>query len=272
MAAHDTDTGTWHHGLVARWWAQFNEPEAREVDYLRSAIELYGQPALDVGCGAGRLTLPLLKAALHVDGVDVSADMLAYARAAADSAGFKPIFRRQGIHELDLPHRYRTVFVVGTFGIGGDRDRDREGLKRMYRHLEPGGALLINHELPWAAMGERQWQLWRSARSGDLPRPWPQAGDRKSLPDGDEIELLIRTSTFDRLAQVMTMDMRARLWRDGKVVREEESQLREGLYFAYEIEGLLRATGFESVEIESGYSGQRATADDNEIMFVARKP
>jgi len=65
--------------------------------------------------------------------------------------------------------------------------------------------------------------------------------------------------------------MRARLWHDGGVVREETSTLRETQYFAQEIADLLRAAGFGSVEIESGYTSKPAAADDGVVMFVARR-
>ena len=48
-------TGTWHHGLVADWWAEFNIG-GPEVDYF-GAFVAAGQPALDAGCGSGRLLL-----------------------------------------------------------------------------------------------------------------------------------------------------------------------------------------------------------------------
>ena len=51
-------SGTWHYGLVARWWAEVNRPDEAELAYLRTAIHRFGEPALDLGCGAGRLLLP----------------------------------------------------------------------------------------------------------------------------------------------------------------------------------------------------------------------
>ena len=66
---------TWHYGLVARWWAEFNAPGPDELAFYRGVIERDGQPALDLGCGAGRLLLPLLSAGLDVDGCDISPDM-----------------------------------------------------------------------------------------------------------------------------------------------------------------------------------------------------
>jgi 2-polyprenyl-3-methyl-5-hydroxy-6-metoxy-1,4-benzoquinol methylase len=59
---------------VERWRAEFNVAEPLEIAYFRGAIERFGQPALDLGCGAGRLLLPLLADGLIVDGVDISAD------------------------------------------------------------------------------------------------------------------------------------------------------------------------------------------------------
>ena len=52
-------TGTWHHGLVADWWAEFNT-DGPEVDYFGRFVEA-AQPALDAGCGSGRLLLPWLR-------------------------------------------------------------------------------------------------------------------------------------------------------------------------------------------------------------------
>ena len=74
---------TWHYGLIARWWAEFNAPDPDELAFYREVIEREGQPALDLACGAGRLLLPLLSAGLDVDGCDISPDMLAFCRAGA---------------------------------------------------------------------------------------------------------------------------------------------------------------------------------------------
>src|SRR5438270_14021486 len=53
---------TWHYGLVAQYWAEFNVAAPEELAYYRAAIERYGQPALDLACGTGRILVPLLKA------------------------------------------------------------------------------------------------------------------------------------------------------------------------------------------------------------------
>src|SRR5260370_36508991 len=53
---------TWHYGLVAQWWAEFNEASQKELAYYQRLIERRGQPALDLALGTGRLLPPLLRA------------------------------------------------------------------------------------------------------------------------------------------------------------------------------------------------------------------
>jgi hypothetical protein len=72
---------TWHYGLIAKWWAEFNDDfRPHEIPYFQRHIEQGGEPTLDVGCGTGRLLIPYLRARLDVDGCDVSADMIALCR------------------------------------------------------------------------------------------------------------------------------------------------------------------------------------------------
>src|SRR5438874_9445262 len=112
---------TWHHGIVARWWAEFNV-DGREIPYFQKFIEDNGQPALDVACGTGRLLIPYLRAGLDVDGCDVSPDMVALCREKAALEGLSPTLFVQAMHELDPPRTYKTIFVCGAFGLGSTRD------------------------------------------------------------------------------------------------------------------------------------------------------
>src|SRR5438128_8698039 len=139
---------TWHYGLVAEWWAEFNH-DGPEIDYFRRYVD-EGQPALDAGCGAGRLLLPWLRAGLDVDGCDVSADMVAICRDKAEREGLSPTLWAQPMHELDPPRTYKTIFVCGAFGLGSTREQDFEALRRFRDDLEPGGTLLVDIEVPYA--------------------------------------------------------------------------------------------------------------------------
>lgn len=266
------ESGTWHHGLMARWWVEFVPPEPAELDYFRAQVRKFGEPALDVGCGAGRILIPLLADGLDVDGSDVSADMIAQARTLAEKGGFSPALTVEPMHELRLPRKYRTIYMCGAFGIGGNRLHDRESLRRAHQQLEPGGALLIaNHWFPYGEMDEERWSRWLPGHRADIPREWPSEGERRTTSDGDEIEMFFRMGDLDPLLQRTTLQMRARLWHEGQIVKEEAHDLHENLYFAQEILLMLNDADFRDVAIEGGYTGKPATPDDGMVCFVARK-
>jgi SAM-dependent methyltransferase len=262
---------TWHYGLVARWWAEFNTADDAELAYFRTAIERFGQPALDLTCGAGRLLIPLLAGGLEVEGSDISADMLTRAREIAATQGLSPVLYATAMHELDLPRRYRTIFCCDSFGLGGHRNHDRLALERVFEHLEPGGAFVFNHYYPYDDIDATGWARWLPEHRADYPRPWPEEGERRVAANGDEIELVNRAVEFDPFLQRRTLAMRARLWRDGKIVEEEESLLHENLYFAQELLLLLELAGFTDVTIEGRYTGRIAIPEDTAVVFVARR-
>ncbi|HET7676778.1 MAG TPA: class I SAM-dependent methyltransferase [Candidatus Limnocylindrales bacterium] len=255
---------------MARWWAEFERARPEEVAYYAAAIRRFGQPALDLGCGAGRLLVPLLDDGFDVDGVDIAPDMLAHAAAAAREGDHAPVLTVQALHQLDLKRTYRTAYGSGVFGIGVARSDDREALRRIHRHLEPGGALLLEHELPYAGRDEASWARWLAGRRQGIPRDWRARGDRRRAADGDEIELITRLASFDPLEQVQRFEIRARLWHAGEVVREEDDQLTENLYFAQELLLLLEQTGFGPVSVEGPHTGRPAEPDDGTVIFVAR--
>ena len=149
---------TWHYGIVAQHWAEFHL-DGPEIAFYQMLIERYGQPALDVGCGTGRLLLPYLRAGLDVDGCDISPDMLALCREKAEREGFSPNLYAQAMHELDLPQTYQTIFVSGSFGIGSTRKQDAVALKRFYQHLAVGGVPLPDIPMP-DGDGSWHWEHW----------------------------------------------------------------------------------------------------------------
>ena len=262
---------TWHYGLVARWWAEQNIAEPAEIRYLSDAIQRVGGPALDLGCGAGRLLLPLLASGLVVDGVDISADMIAQVARGVSGTGHSPRLQAAAMHEFELEQRYRIVFMVGAFGIGGHRDHDRLALQRVIEHLEPGGVLLIGHELPYAEQDLTGWGRWLPPHRAALPQQWPTEGMRGPSDHGEQIELVVRLADFDPLLQRQTLDLRALLWRDDVVVAQEEYRLHENLYFAQEILLLLDQVGFSEVRVEGWYTGVAAGPDDAKVVFVAAR-
>lgn len=258
---------TWHYGLNARHWAEENTA-GPEIAYFQRQIETYGQPALDAGCGTGRLLIPYLRAGLDVDGCDVSGDMLAYCQQAAEREGLAPRLYRQALHNLELPRQYQSIVACGVFGIGVSREQDFMALQRFYQHLLPGGTLMLEVNLPYN--DAKEWALWHKEARTHLPEAWPE--DIGKLPeDGREYELHYRLVSMDPLEQYSIGEMRMLLFKDNQLVADDTHALRSNYYFRNEILMLLEQAGFR-VEAEKGdWTDVDATAEHDVIVYFAKK-
>jgi SAM-dependent methyltransferase len=263
-----TQPETWHYGITARWWAEFNV-SGPEIAYFQRFVEDRGGPILDVACGTGRLLIPYLQAGLHVDGCDISSDMLDRCRERATQNGYAPNLYAQAMHELHLPRKYRTIIVCGGFGLGGNRNHDESALRRLYEHLEPDGMLLLDNEVPYS--DAVIWGCWPNEERLVLPQPW-SPGDRRIGADGTEYELCSRVAAFDPLSQRITREMRASMWRDGTLISEDQYTLKMTFYFTHEVRLMLEAAGFRDIAMRGDYADVEPTGESKFVVFIARKP
>ena len=259
----------WHHGLVAREWAEFETEGGEEARYYKTLIETSGQPALDLGCGTGRLLLPFLRAGLDVDGCDYSKDMLAQCEERAKREGLSPGLYAQAMHELDLPRRYRTIIACGVIGLGGERRLTRQAMRRCFEHLRSGGTFAFNMTARW---NDPPAYLSRLAENRQtLPDEWPSSTERNRLTDGSELEIAVRNVSVDPLEETQTRQLRARLWRNGELIEEQVHTQRYEEYGKNELVLVLEQAGFQDIQIFGDFSDEPATADHRELIFVARK-
>lgn len=107
-----------------------------------------GARVLELGCGVGRVTHPLLARGFTVTAVDESADMLAHVRGARTV--------RSPIEHLDLGERFDVVMLASFLVNAGDPEVRRGLLAACRRHVADGGCVLLQREgddwhetLPW---------------------------------------------------------------------------------------------------------------------------
>jgi SAM-dependent methyltransferase len=261
---------TWHYGLIADYWAEFNDDfRPHEIPYFRRYVQRGGGAALDVGCGTGRVLIPCLRAGLDVDGCDVSTDMVERCRAKAEAEALATTLWSQPMHELDPPRKYRTIYVCGAFGLGSTREQDAEALRRFREALEPGGTLLVDTEMPYA--DPKAWPLWLAENHGSLPEEGREPRDRSRASDGSEYGLAVRIVELNPLEQRLTYEMCAKRWRDGEPDEEETRRVTINLYFRNELELILERAGFSDVEVQGDHNDVPATPEDDFLVFLARR-
>lgn len=143
--------------IASLYAAEFTtaDPDDPDVTFLIALSDGSG-PALDLGCGAGRLLVPLAVAGLPVTGVDSSAAMLAHAAAAARDAG---VSGRVALVRDD----FRTLAALATRATQGgtlrfalaycaqntflhmpNRVAQLAALRAVASALRPGGRLVLD--------------------------------------------------------------------------------------------------------------------------------
>jgi len=262
--------GTGFRGLLARWRAEHDDVNEAELHFFRRAIEQNGQPALDLACGTGRILVHLVKHGLEVHGCEASVEMINFCQERGETEGIIPVTFVQEPSVLDLPQKYCTILMCDSFGLTGSRKQELECVRRVARHLEPGGAFVFNHSIP---SGDSEvWRYWLPERQTWLPQPWPSVGERRTLATGEELELRSRIEAIDVTEQRVTRAVRIALYADGKKQREEEHFVSENYYFRKELEMFLAEAGFETVTIRDGYSEDPARFDCFDLGVIARMP
>jgi hypothetical protein len=132
----------------------------------------------------------------------------------------------------------------------------------------PGGTFAFDYMVRWNDPPAWLSRLPEGRRA--LPQEWLKTGDRKLLSDGTELELVARTVAMDPLEDVATREIRARLWRDGELLKEEIHTQNLEDYSKNKLELMLERYGFGDIQITGDHSDEPATADHKNLVFVAR--
>ena len=112
-------------------------PVGAEPDIVAAAVPT-GAHILELGCGVGRVTHPLLDRGFAVTAVDESAEMLERV------SGARRV--RSAIEELDLGERFDAVLLASFLVHTADAEVRRGMLRTCVRHLAEGGSVLIQRE------------------------------------------------------------------------------------------------------------------------------
>jgi SAM-dependent methyltransferase len=126
-------------------------PDFGEPDIVHAAAGP-GAPVLELGCGAGRVTHPLVALGHPVTAVDESPEMLAYVRGAGTVCA--------RIQDLALGRRFAAVLLASHL-LNTDAGTRQALLGACRRHVADDGCVIIEQHPP-------QW--FAAARAGESTR------------------------------------------------------------------------------------------------------
>jgi SAM-dependent methyltransferase len=156
-------------------WENARTVGRRDIGFWRRLARVAHGPVLELGCGTGRVSLPLARAGVRLVGIDRSTAMLARGarRARALPAGLRPTFVRGDIRALPFAPRSFPL-VIAPYGILQSLLDDRamaDTLGAVARVLEPGGVFGIDlvPDVPnWREYANRVQLRGRAGRGAHL--------------------------------------------------------------------------------------------------------
>jgi SAM-dependent methyltransferase len=151
---------------------------------------------LDAGCGCGTTTMRLRALAASVQGVDISAPMLAVARARAAGDDVAFTLADASTHTFDT----RFDLIFSRFGVMFFAD-PAAGFGHLRAQLAPGGRMVF---ACWRAVADNAWATAPRAIAGELvppeaPAP-PEAPGPFALADRARLDGILAAAGFARRA------------------------------------------------------------------------
>ena len=145
--------GTYAHYTDARYYDRAYRRHQGDINfYLQHALAQTGA-VLELGCGTGRVTLPIARAGVKIVGVDLSAEMLRGLREKLD--GEPAATRRRvelhhgALQQVELDQTF--PLIISPFNVlqhlYGLTELE-QCLEAVRRHLAPGGQFVFDVLLP----------------------------------------------------------------------------------------------------------------------------
>jgi SAM-dependent methyltransferase len=229
---------------------------------IQQFAERCGSPILELGCGTGRVLLPLARQGYQITGVDVSPGMLEVARrkVAAENLVGRATLVEGDIRELDLDAGFNFAFIaVNSFMHLLSTDDQLAALARIRQHLNPGGLFLLdlfNPDLVRLLDMKGQMALDEAMTDPDTGHQLMRFHADKADLGRQQIHVTFIVDEMDEKGQVR------------RVVFPFEIRY----LFHYELELLLRQAGFEIEAIYGSYDLDEYTGDSAKMIAVARRP
>lgn len=269
--------------LEAGTSAHYEDPAYYQATYLRRTedVAFYverarrcGGAVLEVGCGNGRITLPVARAGVSITGVDLSAPMLAdlrvRLRAEPAEVRARVALRRADMRTMRVPatvtsggalegapvqatRRFRAVFCpFNTLLHLYERVDVERFLARVKAHLEPRGRLVLDVSIP---------EPEELARDPGKPHRVPPF----KYPGVGRVRYAERFD-YDRLRQILFVGMEFEPV-DGRP--PFATPLAHRQFFPRELEALLHYNGF-AIEEEVGDFAGPPTQTTATLALVCR--
>ena len=234
-----------------------------DIPFYVQAAQESGVPVLELGCGTGRVSIPIAEAGIDIIGLDSSKAMLDVARTkaqrlSAGSGALSLVHADMRDFSLDLVDKLSLVIIPfrGFLSLLTVDDQTQT-LLNIKRHLAPGGRLVFNIFVPDFDM---------LVEEGDIPYHFRDVTDL----DTQARFVLWHQSSYDNHDQLVNARVIAEeLDQAGNMIRRFYRDFQLRYVHRWEMHHLLRLCGFEVLDLFGDFERSPFDETSTEMVWVA---
>lgn len=239
-----------HYDLLA----QFTAPA--DGAFYRHLLERCGSPVLELGCGTGRVSLPLAQAGASVTGLDCSEPLLEHARLKAEVCGVEADFVLGDFRTFRLGRTFPLVICpYNAFNHLLDLESIRRCLASVAAHMDERSRFLVATFQPSPSfLGDRSR---RERRIGAYVEP-----------DGGRRVVMTERNDYDAARQINRIRWRYETEGQPEVPVD---RLEMRIFFPQELDALLELSGFAIEEKWGSYERAPFTSTSSQQLVLCRR-
>jgi SAM-dependent methyltransferase len=232
--------------------------------YLELAKQ-YGGPVLEIGCGTGRVLLPIARSGIEIHGVDNSVPMLGVLR---DKLAREAASVRDGVtldsgdmRDFRIDRKFRLVTIpFRPMQLMYTVEDQLAALKSAAAHLADDGVLAFDVFFPRfdrASLGVGEQRL---------EAEWVSPLDAEVF-----VRRFVRKDADDKVNQTYNVTFIFRSFRAGELVSEETDTLKMSYYTYPHLRALFALAGLEPVAEYGSFDRTPLDNSATEMIFLLRR-
>ena len=234
------------------FWAA--EGKNAELPLIEKFLQQYPGSALELGCGSGRLLLPLLEKGYLLEGLDNSDDMLKLCR--EKTGDLDPVLHQAGIEDFQTGVIYGAIIIPAFTLQLLPQDKLSAALANIHQHIQPGGGFYLTTFIPWAEI------------TGDLEEGRWFLDQETTMPGGHIARCHTRFE-IQRLSQKLTREHRYEIVSaDAQILETSTSKHALTWYWPREMNRLLQHAGFTVQQVIGNFTADSPCDDNSQIVTV----
>ncbi len=248
--------------LIAKYYDFLHGDMEEDLPMWLALAAAADGPILEVGCGTGRLLGPLAQTGHTVTGIDLSETALSAARAKLSASGLTERVStfRADMRQFDLPCQgfALALLPLNTFMHCHTVADQLTTLQSIHKHLRPGGQLVIDLFYPDPVMlAEVDGRLYFEAETVDelsgYTVQWYWRHDIDLVEQIRHLTYILDEVDSEGLVRRATIPVSLRF------------------VYRFEMELLLKITGFTVEAIYGSYDREPFDSHSPRMIFVAKK-